>query len=80
MQEMQESWARFLGLRKNLEEEPAAHSRILAWEIPWTEEPGMLQSMGLQRTGHNLATEPHRANIYENDLKISRKDLSQLKT
>ena len=35
----------------------ATHSGILAWEIPWTEEPGRLQSMGLQRVGHNLATE-----------------------
>ena len=34
----------------------AAHSSILAWEIPWTEEPGRLQSMGLQRVGPNLAT------------------------
>ena len=34
----------------------ATHSSILAWEIPWTEEPGRLQSMGLQRSGHNLVT------------------------
>ena len=34
----------------------ATHSSILAWEIPWTEEPGGLQSMGLQRVGHNLST------------------------
>ena len=34
----------------------AIHSNILAWEIPWTEEPGRLRSMGLQRVGHNLAT------------------------
>ena len=34
----------------------ATHSSILAWEIPWTEEPGGLQSMGLQRVGHDLAT------------------------
>ena len=36
-----------------LEKEMATHSRILAWEIPWTEEPGSLQSMGLQRLGHS---------------------------
>ena len=36
-----------------LEEEMAAHSRILAWKIPWMEEPGRLQSMGLQRVGHD---------------------------
>ena len=37
-------------------EEMATHSSILAWEIPWTEEPGGLQSMGSQRVGHNLVT------------------------
>ena len=36
----------------------AAHSSILAWEIPWTEEPGGLQSMGSQRAGHDLVTKP----------------------
>ena len=36
-----------------LEKEMATHSSILAWKIPWTEEPGMLQSMGLQRVGHD---------------------------
>ena len=36
-----------------LEKEVATHSSILAWRIPWTEEPGGLQSMGLQKTGHN---------------------------
>ena len=36
-----------------LEEEMATHSCILAWEVPWTEEPGGLQSMGSQRIGHN---------------------------
>ena len=39
-----------------LEEEMATHSSILAWEIPRTEEPGRLQSIGLQRVRHNLAT------------------------
>ena len=39
-----------------LEEEMATHSSILAWRIPWTGEPGSLQSMGSQRAGHNLAT------------------------
>ena len=41
-----------LGWEDPLEEEMAAHSSILAWRIPWTEEPGGLQSMGLQRDGH----------------------------
>ena len=39
-----------------LEKEMTAHSCILAWEIPWTEEPGRLQSIGSQRVGHDLAT------------------------
>ena len=38
---------------ENLEKEVATHSSILAWEIPWTEEPGRLQSMGSQRVGHS---------------------------
>ena len=42
---MQETWVQSLGLEGALEKEMATHSRILAWEIPWTEEPGMLQSM-----------------------------------
>ena len=41
---------------KPLEKEMASHSRTLAWEISWTEEPGRLQSTGLQRVGHDLAT------------------------
>ena len=40
-----------------MEKEMATHSSILAWEIPWTEEPGGLQSMGLQRVGHGRETE-----------------------
>ena len=45
------------GLEDPLDEEVAAHSSILAWEIPWTEEPGVLQSMGLQRVEHDLVTQ-----------------------
>ena len=41
------------GLEISLEKGMATHSSILAWEIPWTEEPGGLQSLGLQRIGHN---------------------------
>ena len=41
------------GLEDPLETEMAAHSSILAWRMPWTEEPGGLQSMGLQRVGHD---------------------------
>ena len=45
---MQETQVRFLGREDPLEKEMAIHSRILAWEMPWTEEPGGLQSMGLR--------------------------------
>ena len=41
----------------------ATHSNILAWRIPWTEEPGRLQFMGSQRVGHNLATEEQHQNV-----------------
>ena len=57
IQETQETWVRSLGWEDPLKEEMATHSSILAWETPWTEEPGQLQSMGLQRIGHNLVTE-----------------------
>ena len=42
-----------LGLEDPLEEEMATHYSILAWGVPWTEEPGRLQSLGLQRDGHD---------------------------
>ena len=50
---MQETRVRSLGWEDPLEKEMAAHSSILAWRIPGTEEPGGLQSMGLQRVGHD---------------------------
>ena len=49
----QETQVRFLGWEDPLEKEIATHSSVLAWDIPWTEEPGGLQSTGLQRAGHN---------------------------
>ena len=49
---MRETLVQFLGWEDPLEESMATHSSILAWEIPWTEEPGGLQSTGLQRVGH----------------------------
>ena len=52
---MQEIQVQFLGWEDPLEKEMATHSSILAWEIPWTEEPGGLQSMGLQRVEHDGA-------------------------
>ena len=48
-------WVRSLGWENLLEEGMATHSSILAWRIPWTEESGGLQSMGLQRIGHDLS-------------------------
>ena len=53
MQETQEMQLPSLGQEDPLEKEMAAHSSILAWEIPWTEEPGGLQSTGSQRVGHD---------------------------
>ena len=50
---MQKTQVQSLGWEDPLEEEQATHSSILAWKIPWTEEPGGLQSMGLQRIGHS---------------------------
>ena len=50
---MQETWVGSLGQEDPLEEGMATHSSILAWRIPWTEEPGRLQSMGSQRAGHD---------------------------
>ena len=52
-QEMQEMWVQSLGMKDPLEEEVATLSSILAWIIPWTEEPGRLQFMRLQRVGYN---------------------------
>ena len=53
---MQEMWVRSLGKEDALEEETASHSNILAWEIPWTEQPGRLQSMESQRVRHDCVT------------------------
>ena len=53
---MWETWVWSLGWEDPLEKGMATHSSILAWKIPWTEEPGRLQSMGSQRVGHDWAT------------------------
>ena len=50
---MQETWVQSLGREDPLEEEMATYSSILAWRIPWTEEPGRLQSPGSQRVRHD---------------------------
>ena len=64
---MQETRFQSLGWEDPLEKEVATHSSILAWRIPWTEKPGGLQSMGLQRVGHDLATKEkqQQTTIYE---------------
>ena len=53
MQELQETWVGSLGWEDPIEEEVATHSSVLAWSVPWTEEPGGLQSVGLLRVGHD---------------------------
>ena len=53
MQEIQETWVQSLGQEDPLEKKMATHSSILAWKILWTEELHGLQSMGLQRDGHD---------------------------
>ena len=53
---MQDTWVQSLVGEDLLEKDETTHSSILAWEIPWTEEPGVLQSMGLQKSWIDLAT------------------------
>ena len=48
-----QTWVRSLGWKDPLEKGMATHSSILTWRIPWTQEPGGLQSMGSQRVGHD---------------------------
>ena len=57
---VQETWVWSLSGEDPLEKEMATHSSILAWIIPWTEEPGRLQSMGSQRVGHDWVTNTFR--------------------
>ena len=54
---MQDTWVKSLGRKDPLEQEMATYSSILAWEIPWTEETGRLQSTGVQRVRHDWVTE-----------------------
>ena len=60
---MQETWVQSLGWEDPLGKGEATRSSILAWRIPWTEEPGGLQSMGLWRVGHNWVTEHTHSHI-----------------
>ena len=61
-----ETWVQSLDQQDPLKEKMATYSSILAWEIPWTEEPGGLQAEGLQRVGHDWAkhTETHTHTTY----------------
>ena len=61
---MQETCVQFLGSKDPLEKGMATHSSILAWRIPWIEEPGRLESMGLQREGQNWVT--NTLNFFDN--------------
>ena len=61
---MQETQIRFLGREDPLEEEMVTCSSILAWKIPWTEEPGRLKSMGSQRVRHDLAIQQQQPTMY----------------
>ena len=60
----QETWVQSLGWEDLLKKEMATHSSTLAWQIPWTEEPGRLQSMRVQRVGHDLATKQQQKYKY----------------
>ena len=60
---MQETWVQSLGQEDPLEKETTIHSSIIAWEIPWTEEPGRLQLTALQRVRHNLGTKHEIPNL-----------------
>ena len=57
-------WAQSLGWEDPLEKQLATHSSILAWGIPWTEEPGGLQSTGSQRVGHDSATKQQSRTVF----------------
>ena len=60
---MQETRAQSLSQEDPLEKEMATYSSIVAWEIPWTEEPGGLYSMGLQRVGHDLVNKQQQQSL-----------------
>ena len=63
MQDTKETKVWSLDQEDPLDEEKATHSSILAWEIPWTEKPGGLQSMSLQTVGHDLATKAQQQQL-----------------
>ena len=61
---MWETWVQSLGWEDPLDEDMETHSSILAGESPWTEEPGGLQSLGVQRVGHDQVTKPQHIDEY----------------
>ena len=65
---MQETWVRFLGEGDPLEEGMATGSSILAWKIPWVEEPGKLQSLGSQRVRHDFESERESCSVVSDSL------------
>ena len=67
---MQDTQVRSLGQEDPLEKEMATHSSIFAWEIPWTEEPGRLQFLGMQRVRHDLATKQQMNNAGKKTVQI----------
>ena len=67
---MQDTQVRSLGQEDPLEKEMATHSSILAWEIPWTEEPGGLQFLGMHRVRHDLATKQQMNNAGKKTVQI----------
>ena len=64
-------WVQSLDREDTLKESMAAPSSILAWRIPWTEKPGRLQSIGLQRVGHDLETKKQQFNVLGKFLELS---------
>ena len=75
---VQETWVRSLGQEDPLEKKMATHSSILAWRIPWTEEPGKLQSMGLQSqtqlSNQTVKTTGHSASRQQTKVRLGSLD------
>ena len=67
---MRETWVRLLSWEDTQEKEMTTHSCILAWEIPWMEEPGRLQLKGSQRAGHDLATEQQQRERKKKNIRL----------
>ena len=74
--EMQETWVWSLGQEDPLEDSMATHSSVLAWRIPWTEEPDMLQSMGSWRIGSDLVTEQQQLRVLKRKMLVESKDFN----